>query len=366
MRRDRAPRVPPVGARSWWLEDALRADPGAPCPPLAGEAAADVCVVGGGFAGLWTAYELTERAPSLDLVVLEADICGAGGSGANGGFFSPSWTILDALCETFGEEDGVRYATALAAQTVELGEWVARHDGADRLPSRGHPVRACGRLAEGGERGDLAPPREAWARGPPARRGRDRGALGRRLAALRRWDGDARSRHRPAGQACPGASPGAARTGRAHLRRHAHGRVRPGAPAVRRDAGGKVAATDVVLTTGAWADRRAPLPPSLHGLYRLHGGDRADTGPSRGDRLAYPHRRRRQPRAVSTCGARTTTASPSAAAPSVPRTAATSAVRRAQLAALISPAVSRRAASPGCSLISRAFVSTPRGAGPWT
>ena len=56
--------VPPVGARSWWLEEALRADPGVPCPPLAGEVTADVCVVGGGFAGLWTAYELGERTPA--------------------------------------------------------------------------------------------------------------------------------------------------------------------------------------------------------------------------------------------------------------------------------------------------------------
>lgn len=39
-------RVPPVGGRSWWLEQALAANPGEPCPPLAGETAADVCVVG--------------------------------------------------------------------------------------------------------------------------------------------------------------------------------------------------------------------------------------------------------------------------------------------------------------------------------
>ena len=69
--------VPPVGARSWWLDEALRADPGEPRRPLAGQVAADVCVVGGGFAGLWTAYELTERAPHLGVVLLEADICGA-------------------------------------------------------------------------------------------------------------------------------------------------------------------------------------------------------------------------------------------------------------------------------------------------
>ncbi len=120
--------VPPVGPRSWWLDEALLADPGARCPPPAGEVAADVCVVGGGFAGLWTAYELTERAPGLGIVLLEADICGAGGSGANGGFFSPSWTMLSSLCRCFGEESGVRWAIALSDQVGELGDWVIRHD----------------------------------------------------------------------------------------------------------------------------------------------------------------------------------------------------------------------------------------------
>ena len=121
-------RVPPVGARSWWLHEALRADPGEPCPRLAGEVAADVCVVGGGFAGLWTAYELGERDPGLGIVLLEADIVGAGGSGANGGFFSPSWTALSSLCSSLGEEGGVAYAAALAAMVDELDGWIARHD----------------------------------------------------------------------------------------------------------------------------------------------------------------------------------------------------------------------------------------------
>ena len=106
--------MPAVGARSWWLDEALRADAGAPCPPPAGDVTADVCVVGGGFAGLWAAYELGERDPSLGIVLLEADIVGAGGSGANGGFFSPSWTGLSSLCKALGEEGGVAYAAALA------------------------------------------------------------------------------------------------------------------------------------------------------------------------------------------------------------------------------------------------------------
>lgn len=116
--------------RSYWLEEALRVDPGAPCPPLRADATADVCIVGGGFSGLWTAYELGERDPSLDIVVLEADICGAGGSGANGGFLDPGWPNVRGLCSALGEEEGIRYLSALAEQTGEIREWCLRH-GAD-------------------------------------------------------------------------------------------------------------------------------------------------------------------------------------------------------------------------------------------
>ena len=82
--------VPDVSPRSYWLQEALAADPGALCPPLRGRVTADVCITGGGFAGLWTACELSEREPSLDIVLIEVDICCAGGGGANGGFFSSS------------------------------------------------------------------------------------------------------------------------------------------------------------------------------------------------------------------------------------------------------------------------------------
>jgi glycine/D-amino acid oxidase-like deaminating enzyme len=120
--------VPPVQARSYWLEQALAADSGEACLALSADVAADVCVVGGGFAGLWTAYELSERAPQLGIILLEADICGAGGSGANGGFFSPSWAGLSALCGSLGESGGVAYAAALADMVNELDVWVARHE----------------------------------------------------------------------------------------------------------------------------------------------------------------------------------------------------------------------------------------------
>jgi glycine/D-amino acid oxidase-like deaminating enzyme len=86
--------------RSLWLEQALT---GAGGPRLAGEERADVCVVGGGYTGLWAALRLGELEPSLGIVLVEADVCGGGASGRNGGMLLSWWSkflTLDALCGT--------------------------------------------------------------------------------------------------------------------------------------------------------------------------------------------------------------------------------------------------------------------------
>lgn len=54
-------------------------------PPISGRCEADVCIVGGGFAGLNTALGLAERG-HRGVVLLEADTVGYGASGRNGGF----------------------------------------------------------------------------------------------------------------------------------------------------------------------------------------------------------------------------------------------------------------------------------------
>jgi glycine/D-amino acid oxidase-like deaminating enzyme len=75
--------------RSFWLDS-----PQAPelCPPLKGDATCDLAVVGGGFSGLWTALIAKERAPSRDVVLLEARSVGHAASGRNGGFCDASLT----------------------------------------------------------------------------------------------------------------------------------------------------------------------------------------------------------------------------------------------------------------------------------
>ncbi len=70
-------------APSFWLEQLPERPRRA---RLEGGHEADVCIVGAGFTGLWTAYELLQADPQLEVVVLEAEYVGFGASGRNGGW----------------------------------------------------------------------------------------------------------------------------------------------------------------------------------------------------------------------------------------------------------------------------------------
>ncbi|NKX53098.1 NAD(P)/FAD-dependent oxidoreductase [Arthrobacter mobilis] len=72
----------------WYAADGLPV----PRPALAGNATADVAIVGAGYTGLWTAYYLKKAQPKLDIVVLESRFAGFGASGRNGGWLTNSIT----------------------------------------------------------------------------------------------------------------------------------------------------------------------------------------------------------------------------------------------------------------------------------
>ena len=55
---------------------------------LTGDATFDVTIVGGGMTGLWTARYLADAEPELKIAILEAEHCGFGASGRNGGWCS--------------------------------------------------------------------------------------------------------------------------------------------------------------------------------------------------------------------------------------------------------------------------------------
>src|SRR5260370_2111192 len=60
-------------------------------PSLPGGTEADVCIVGAGYTGLWTAYYLKRADPGLRIVVLEASFAGFGASGRNGGWVTAAF-----------------------------------------------------------------------------------------------------------------------------------------------------------------------------------------------------------------------------------------------------------------------------------
>ena len=104
----------------FWLEEA---GPVEPTQPLTADTTADVVVVGGGYLGLWTAWQLRALEPGLDVVVLEAGLAGHGPSGRNGGFVSTLWDDLPILRDRVGDTRAVAVCRASERAVHGIGAW---------------------------------------------------------------------------------------------------------------------------------------------------------------------------------------------------------------------------------------------------
>ena len=94
-----------------------------PRSSLEGDTDADVAIVGGGLTGLWTAWYLLRRDPSLRIVVLEREIAGFGASGRNGGWSSALFPRSTASLE---REHGRAAALAMRRAMVDTVDEVGR------------------------------------------------------------------------------------------------------------------------------------------------------------------------------------------------------------------------------------------------
>jgi glycine/D-amino acid oxidase-like deaminating enzyme len=91
--------------RPYWPQTLVRREPHA---PLEQPIECDLCIVGGGYTGLWAALYAKRLAPEREVVIVEATRCGAGASSRNGGFLNYSLT--------HGIENGrVRFPHEIAA-----------------------------------------------------------------------------------------------------------------------------------------------------------------------------------------------------------------------------------------------------------
>ncbi|HEX8690099.1 MAG TPA: FAD-dependent oxidoreductase [Solirubrobacterales bacterium] len=120
-------------ARGYWLEEAGGSEP---APGLAGEQSADLVVIGGGYTGMWAAWHIKALEPGARVALLEADVCGRGPSGRNGGFCNVMWFSLPNMRARWGDEAALAVARASAEAVVGI-ESFCREQGVDAWFRRG-------------------------------------------------------------------------------------------------------------------------------------------------------------------------------------------------------------------------------------
>jgi glycine/D-amino acid oxidase-like deaminating enzyme len=114
---------------SYWLETC--GDDLTPRAALDGSIDVDVAILGAGYSGLWTAYYLQAREPSLRIAIVEKEIAGFGASGRNGSWCTSHFPAsYGAIAEHHGREVAVALYRAMAGAVDEVGR-IAAAEGMD-------------------------------------------------------------------------------------------------------------------------------------------------------------------------------------------------------------------------------------------
>jgi glycine/D-amino acid oxidase-like deaminating enzyme len=164
-----------IDGRALWLETIERRDR----PPLPGDTRSDVCIVGAGFTGLWTALGVFAREPDATVVVVEQAFAGFGASGRNGGWCSALFPVSGAeLARRHGRDAAIRMRTALHDTVDEVGRaGAALGIDFDYVKGGTHSLVRSAVARQGAE----AEIEDAAALGLPAPEWRDREPLGTTL-----------------------------------------------------------------------------------------------------------------------------------------------------------------------------------------
>ncbi|BFV60507.1 FAD-dependent oxidoreductase [Kitasatospora sp. CMC57] len=107
-----------------------------PRPGLTGGTDVDVCIVGGGYTGLWTAYYLKKADPGLRVTVLEQRVCGYGASGRNGGWLYNGFAGRGAFARRYGADRARAMQRAMDDSVREVVDTAAA-EGIDADIARG-------------------------------------------------------------------------------------------------------------------------------------------------------------------------------------------------------------------------------------
>jgi glycine/D-amino acid oxidase-like deaminating enzyme len=72
---------------------------------------------------MWAAWHIKQLEPEARIVLLEADRCGGGPSGRNGGFCNVMWFSLPNMRQRWGDEAALAVARAAEAATAAIGDF---------------------------------------------------------------------------------------------------------------------------------------------------------------------------------------------------------------------------------------------------
>ncbi|MEA5671082.1 FAD-binding oxidoreductase [Pseudomonas sp. MH2] len=116
-------------------------------PSLEQDLDVDVCIIGAGYTGLWTAYYLKRQAPHLRIAILEANTAGFGASGRNGGWLMGNLLGEDRLLATLSPQQRRASVDLLHAIPDEV-HGVLQREGIDCDYRKGGVIYCAARYPE--------------------------------------------------------------------------------------------------------------------------------------------------------------------------------------------------------------------------
>ena len=114
--------------QSFWFSEALQSEDKIEINKLEHNISTDICIVGGGFTGLWTALKIKEKKPDSNIIIIEKDLCGSGASGRNGGCMIPQSTKFQGIQKIVGLNDAKKIVIATEAAVNDIKDFCVKNN----------------------------------------------------------------------------------------------------------------------------------------------------------------------------------------------------------------------------------------------
>ena len=114
--------------QSPWFVEALQKEDNLKINQLDLNLNTDVCIIGGGYTGLWTALKIKEKNPNTNIILIEKDLCGSGASGRNGGCMIPQSTKFQGIKKIVGLEDAKKIVMATEAAVNNIKDYCIKNN----------------------------------------------------------------------------------------------------------------------------------------------------------------------------------------------------------------------------------------------